>query len=198
MSVDETLVPAPRGGTYIRPFNAMEGKMPEADDDEDEDEEEEEDAPARSAIGIARRKKRAVGKRRPPARLQSRLYLRQLRRRRIEYVRTFDGEIRLEASREEVQPLFIYGPPGVGKTHLMYAITNNILLDNPNANITYIKGEDFTNKLVEAINKKQQEQFRNKYRKGGCAADRRRSVHRGQEFFAGGAFPHVQYPLRGA
>ena len=45
MSVDETLVPAPRGGTYIRPFNAMEGKMPEADDDEDEDEEEEEDAP---------------------------------------------------------------------------------------------------------------------------------------------------------
>ena len=42
MSVDETLVPAPRGGTYIRPFNAMEGKMPEADDDEDEDEEEEE------------------------------------------------------------------------------------------------------------------------------------------------------------
>ena len=62
----------------------------------------------------------------------------------------------------------------------MYAITNNILLDNPNANITYIKGEDFTNKLVEAINKKQQEQFRNKYRKGGCAADRRRSVHRGQ------------------
>ena len=32
-------------------------------------------------------------------------------------------------------------------------------------NITYIKGEDFTNKLVEAINKKQQEQFRNKYRK---------------------------------
>ncbi|MBQ2322464.1 MAG: AAA family ATPase, partial [Bacteroidales bacterium] len=42
-------------------------------------------------------------------------------------------------------PLFIYGPPGVGKTHLLYAIANGIRKGNPNANIVYIKGDQFTN-----------------------------------------------------
>ena len=38
-------------------------------------------------------------------------------------------------------PLFIYGPPGVGKTHLLYAIANGIRKQNPGANIVYIKGD---------------------------------------------------------
>ena len=38
-------------------------------------------------------------------------------------------------------PLFLYGPPGVGKTHLLYAIANGIRKENPNANIVYIKGD---------------------------------------------------------
>ena len=48
-------------------------------------------------------------------------------------------------------PLFIYGPPGVGKTHLLYAIANGIRRDNPNANVVYIKGDQFTNELIAAI-----------------------------------------------
>ena len=44
-------------------------------------------------------------------------------------------------------PLFIYGPAGVGKTHLLYAIANGIRKGNPNANIVYIKGDQFTNEL---------------------------------------------------
>ena len=48
-------------------------------------------------------------------------------------------------------PLFLYGPPGVGKTHLLYAIANGIRKENPNANIVYIKGDQFTNELIAAI-----------------------------------------------
>ena len=46
-------------------------------------------------------------------------------------------------------PLFLYGPPGVGKTHLLYAIANGIRKNNPDANIVYIKGDQFTIELIE-------------------------------------------------
>ena len=61
-------------------------------------------------------------------------------------------------------PLFIYGPPGVGKTHLLYAIANGIRESNPNANIVYIKGDEFTNELIAAITSGKNIEFRNKYR----------------------------------
>ena len=61
-------------------------------------------------------------------------------------------------------PLFIYGPPGVGKTHLLYAIANGIRKDNPNANIVYIKGDQFTNELIAAIQSGKNIEFRSKYR----------------------------------
>ena len=61
-------------------------------------------------------------------------------------------------------PLFIYGPPGVGKTHLLYAIANGIRKGNPNANIVYIKGDQFTNELVDAIKTGKNIEFRSKYR----------------------------------
>ena len=61
-------------------------------------------------------------------------------------------------------PLFIYGPPGVGKTHLLYAIANGIRRQNPTANIVYIKGDQFTIELVEAIKNGKNVEFRNKYR----------------------------------
>ena len=61
-------------------------------------------------------------------------------------------------------PLFIYGPPGVGKTHLLYAIANGIRKENPNANIVYIKGDQFTNELIDALSSGKNVEFRSKYR----------------------------------
>ena len=61
-------------------------------------------------------------------------------------------------------PLFIYGPPGVGKTHLLYAIANGIRKHNPSANVVYIKGDQFTNELIAAIQTGKNIEFRNKYR----------------------------------
>ena len=61
-------------------------------------------------------------------------------------------------------PLFIYGGSGLGKTHLLYAISNEITKNNPNTNAIYIKGEDFTNELIEAIKSETTIAFHNKYR----------------------------------
>ncbi len=61
-------------------------------------------------------------------------------------------------------PLFIYGPAGVGKTHLLYAIANGIRKKNNNANIVYIKGDQFTNELIDAIKSGKNVEFRSKYR----------------------------------
>lgn len=62
-------------------------------------------------------------------------------------------------------PLFIYGPSGLGKTHLMYAITNKLFEKSPDMNAIYINGEDFTNQLIEAIGRGTNAAFREKYRK---------------------------------
>ena len=61
-------------------------------------------------------------------------------------------------------PLFIYGPPGVGKTHLLYAIANGIRRHEPDIKVVYIKGDQFTNELIEAIRSGKNIEFRNKYR----------------------------------
>ena len=61
-------------------------------------------------------------------------------------------------------PLFIYGPPGVGKTHLLYAIANGIRRLEPDINVVYIKGDQFTNELIEAIRSGKNIEFRSKYR----------------------------------
>ena len=62
-------------------------------------------------------------------------------------------------------PLFIYGNSGLGKTHLLYAIRNEIHRTNPEKTIIYVKGDDFTNELIEAIRLNSASDFRNKYRK---------------------------------
>jgi len=69
-----------------------------------------------------------------------------------------------ESPAKNYNPLFVYGPSGVGKTHLLWAIINEISEKNSNTNIIYVRGDDFTNQMVTSILKKKTEQFRDKYR----------------------------------
>ena len=62
-------------------------------------------------------------------------------------------------------PLFIYGKSGLGKTHLLYAITNEIKKKNPSVRIIYKKGEDFTTEFLSALENNSQASFRAYYRK---------------------------------
>ena len=62
-------------------------------------------------------------------------------------------------------PLFIYGNSGLGKTHLLYAIRNEILHTHQNMDIVYIKGDEFTNELIEAIRRGTTGEFHQRYRK---------------------------------
>lgn len=62
-------------------------------------------------------------------------------------------------------PLFIYGGTGLGKTHLMVAIGNQILSENPDANICYYTSETFMNEMINCIRHKKMEEFRSKFRK---------------------------------
>ena len=61
-------------------------------------------------------------------------------------------------------PLFIYGPSGLGKTHLLYAITNELKKKIGNVRVIYIKGEDFTNQMIDSLSRQAMNEFRDKYR----------------------------------
>lgn len=61
-------------------------------------------------------------------------------------------------------PLFLYGGVGVGKTHLMHATANNILKNTPEKRVIYCTGEEFTNEIVDAIQKKKANRFKSKFR----------------------------------
>ncbi len=65
-------------------------------------------------------------------------------------------------------PLFIYGDSGLGKTHLLQAIGNEVLNQDPKARVVYVTSERFTNEMVEAIRQKQMKDFKDKYRKVDC------------------------------
>jgi chromosomal replication initiator protein len=66
--------------------------------------------------------------------------------------------------KQNYNPLFIYGESGLGKTHLLYAIRHAVEMKHPNYNIVYVKGEDFTNELIKAIQQGKNVEFRDKYR----------------------------------
>lgn len=62
-------------------------------------------------------------------------------------------------------PLFIYGDSGLGKTHLLKAIENEVRKNHPNHNVIYTTGENFTNELVRAVTEQHTAEFHDKYRK---------------------------------
>jgi chromosomal replication initiator protein len=61
-------------------------------------------------------------------------------------------------------PLFLYGPVGVGKTHLMHAVANSVYQQAPDKKIIYITSEEFTNEVVEAIRTNSTAQMKKKFR----------------------------------
>lgn len=62
-------------------------------------------------------------------------------------------------------PLFIYGDSGLGKTHLLYAITNEVIKSRKDSNVVYVRGEDFANELIKSLTKKLPMQyFRDRFR----------------------------------
>ena len=62
-------------------------------------------------------------------------------------------------------PLFLHGGSGLGKTHLMQSIGNEILRKNPDAKVTYLTSEKFTNEFIDAVKKGNLDKFRKKYRR---------------------------------
>ena len=69
-----------------------------------------------------------------------------------------------EAPALNYNPLFLYGGVGLGKTHLLHAIGNHIIQNNPSLNVLYTTSETFTNELINAIKNKTNDEFKNKYR----------------------------------
>lgn len=61
-------------------------------------------------------------------------------------------------------PLFLYGPSGIGKTHLVLAIANRIQRNHPEFNIIYMTGEQFTNEFIDSVRAGKNFEFREKYR----------------------------------
>ena len=75
------------------------------------------------------------------------------------------GALHVAAKPGEVyNPLFLYGGPGLGKTHLMQAIANTLRQTQPNLRVAYVSGEYFTQRFVTAIAKHTTEDFRREYR----------------------------------
>ena len=68
----------------------------------------------------------------------------------------------------ENNPLVIYSAPGLGKTHLLQAIGNQILRENPTAKVMYMSGEEFVNEYIESMHQKTGDAFRKKYRFLDC------------------------------
>ncbi len=69
-----------------------------------------------------------------------------------------------EAPSEAYNPLFLHGPPGLGKTHLLVAIANYLAASAPDLGVRYTTAERFTNEFVAALRAQGAEEFKRRYR----------------------------------
>ena len=69
-----------------------------------------------------------------------------------------------EAPSRSYNPLFLYGGVGLGKTHLMHAIGQYVLQQQPNVRLTYISSERFMNEMINAVRYDRILEFRERYR----------------------------------
>lgn len=65
-------------------------------------------------------------------------------------------------------PLVIFAAPGLGKTHLLHAIGNQILKNNPQAKVLYVSGEEFVSEYILSLTNKSSNEFRQKYHTLDC------------------------------
>ena len=65
-------------------------------------------------------------------------------------------------------PFIIFSAPGLGKTHLLHAIGNQVLKENPYAKVLYMSGEGFVSEYIESLQNKKADAFRKKYRHLDC------------------------------
>ncbi|MBJ7247818.1 MAG: chromosomal replication initiator protein DnaA [Thermoleophilia bacterium] len=69
-----------------------------------------------------------------------------------------------ESPSQAYNPLFIHGPTGLGKTHLLQAIAHYVTTSTPDMTACYVTCEAFTNDFIEALREKRIEHFKNRYR----------------------------------
>lgn len=81
-----------------------------------------------------------------------------------EFAHAATYNVSLNPGADDYNPLFIYGPSGMGKTHLLNAAGNQIHAKAPHLRITYISAERFLNECVSAIRRREMDKFRQKYR----------------------------------
>lgn len=73
-----------------------------------------------------------------------------------------------QLGRPENNPLVIFSSPGLGKTHLLHAIGNQIMKENAGAKVLYMSGEEFVNDYIESLTTQSAENFRRKCRNVDC------------------------------
>lgn len=74
------------------------------------------------------------------------------------------AEVVAERPGKAYNPLFIYGGVGLGKTHLMHAVGNETLKRDPSRKVVYVSCETFTSEFIQALQSKNVEAFKNRYR----------------------------------
>ena len=100
-----------------------------------------------------------------------------------------------EAPSEAYNPLFLHGPPGLGKTHLLGAIANYLRIHAPELEVRYTTAERFTSEFVAALRSQRRRAVQGKAPRPRRPPRRRRPVPRGQAGHRGGVLPHLQRPL---
>ncbi len=69
-----------------------------------------------------------------------------------------------QPGKDSYNPLFIYGPTGMGKTHLLHAVGNHISTSQPHLRVNYASAEKFINECISSIRRREMDKFRLKYR----------------------------------
>ena len=98
---------------------------------------------------------------------------------------------------EAYNPLFLHGPPGLGKTHLLGAIAEYLGRNHPELTVHYTTAERFTNEFVAALRRDGPERFKQRYRELDALLIDDVQLLEGKAAHRGGVRPHLQRAVRG-